>query len=186
VSYVVDPALPFVNSGTALGRAEIPIMLDRQTPSAVSTVITATFVAGSQRKIILTYKGARGPADMYFGLRFNADSGTNYIDLGALSNSAPSSDSSPSATLGYARLARFQAAAGAPGEWRAEIDPRTDGLYRTGRSRADSFTTGVIGLDEQRTQSFAWTDTATNVTFFTIIATAGSMTGVFEMWGVPS
>lgn len=179
------PAIGLNNSGTTAGRTRTPILISESSLAAAGSYTSPSWSAGAFREIIVYFNG-KFSAFSYMGFRANNDSGLNYTDLGIINNTAVSGDSSVVGTLGFARCS---VAVTANIKIHDEIHffPLTDGLQRVGTSNGGSVGGGVLATDYQRIVTFGWTDTATDVTFITLIPSgAATMTGEVEVWGVPN
>ena len=155
------------------------------TLTAATTYTSPTWAAGLYREIKIAFSGSFS-GFAYLGFRANNDSGNNYVDIGIDNNTAPSNDSSAPATLGYARCA-VSVTAGIKVEDEIHFYPLTDGLQRRGKSDGGAHGSGALNTHYHRMVSFAWTDTATDVTFITLLmTTAATMSGKVQVWGLPT
>jgi len=179
------PAIGVSNSGSSAGRAYIPIWIDEQALTTAANYASPSWSAGAYREIIVRFNGLLS-AFAYLGFRVNNDSGTNYVDIGLDNNTAVTSDSSAAGILAFARCG-VSVTGGMMIQDEIHFFPLTTGRVRRGRSNSGAHGSGALGGQEQRLTSFAWTDTATDVTQVRLIpSTAATMTGTVEVWGVPA
>jgi hypothetical protein len=173
------------NSGSAAGRVLLPVLIDEATLAGAVGYTSPTWAAGAYRELIVKFRGTYS-AFAYTGFRVNGDTGNNYTDVGFNNNSAVSSDSSVTPTLGFARVGVTVAGAI---KYFCELhfDPRKDGNERTGWAVSGTSSTGAIGTQEQRLVSFGWVNKVSDVTNVSLmLSTAATMTGSVEVSGVPA
>jgi hypothetical protein len=175
-----------LNSGTTAGRVFLPVLIGQSALAAVTSFTSTAWTAGAYRELIIYFRG-QASALTFLGLRANNDSGLNYLDMGIIENSgAVGQVSDPVGTDGYARIGVVTTAST---KWQVEAHffPLTDGLERMGWSVSGAFGNGTLAGSYKRDVSFGWSNTATDITFITLISSTGAtMTGTVEVWGVPA
>lgn len=174
----VDP-----NAAFGPSRAGIPVQIDKQSLSAVTSYTSRTWPAGAYRKIVIDLVGTMS-GFTYVQFQANADASAKYVDLGTDNNTAVASDSSGHAILNWARCGVSVAASGFSDV--ITFFPLTTGGIRTGTSVSSSITAGATTTMFQRGTSFGWTDTSTDVTFVTISTTTATFTGTVIVLGYPA
>lgn len=170
-------------SGTAVGRFGVMELIGRINVAAVASYTSPSWTAGKYAQIIVDIDGAFSGGG-YLDFRANNDSTlANYVDQGADSNSVVSGDSAFK-TEGAARCL-VVGTAGASWHDHITFNPLTTGRARHGTSHGTSDASGAaVTSGYSRLTGFQWRDTATDVTFVTLLTQAGTMTATGYVWGI--
>lgn len=166
------------------------VLLGQQTLSAANTYTTPTFAAGLYRKVMVDFVGkvtTGAAAGTLLGLVVNADTGTNYCDLGWSQPAFLTGEGSGFGTLGYAKVGRWNIGNLANAAFKAYVEVFTEklGYARMGFARAHSNLT-TVGVEFYN--DFAWSDTTSDITSLTIktITSTDTISGKIKVWGEPA
>lgn len=177
------------NSGVSEGRLNVPIQVDRQTPSAASSYSTPAITGGAYKKIILDIRGIGGmtvgaPATM----QFNGDTGSNYWSASMYVQGSASVAGNAPGTNGANTSAQLCLTAGNPSvdvDLHIEIDPTV--ITSCARhftcsfvSKGSSDATGIHG----DSRGF-WKNTTDEITGITVNFGA-AFTGIVDVKGIPA
>lgn len=171
----------YIASQIAAGNATAPVLIQKATLSGASFTSSA-WTAGIYSKIRVDFNILISGG--YLRIQMNADSGTNYFDVGTTNAAgALSADNSDIAVLGYSRIAATLASVSKSVGF-TEFDITTDGSPRLGTANSAAFKPATGTSKILRSTSFGWTNTATDVTFITL-STDVAFSGTIRIYGTP-
>ncbi len=190
---------PHVRSGTQSAKGSLisypggirTILLEEKTLSAATTYTSPIWGGGQFKKIVVTINGAvanAGTVFDYMTIIANSDSGANYNYVGTLNGGGALSVETGGAQTA-ARLLKWDTGNHAANlSVVIEIYPVNSGNMRQGASRGSViWPNATVAGYIKSTYDFAWTNTATAITSFTLAFTSGGTTfsGTVTVEGVP-
>ncbi len=160
------------------------VLLDSQTLSGATTITTASWTANLYERIIIDVQGLLGAG--LLSVRMNADAGTKYADQYHLITGAGSDATDFFGTPTSVTVANANLPGGTFGDMAAKIEilPLKLGFKRVGFMKSATYSSAfTIFSCTTIDGTFCWNDTATDLTFATLIASV-SFSGKIRVYGV--